>query len=246
MRTSTEERPTGGVVDWLPPSAPLPVKYPLNVQTHAMIIPKATDLTNPFAPSFHSTLASICPKKTPEFTPRSFTPTRYPPRIPTTSKITVRSGRDTTAPRSRGGGGGEGEWAGAAPHRLRRFDLPADPHDPDLRGQGGAGPTGHHERRQDRPQFPDERKGHRGSQEAFRTEFPQRVVPLEAEDHPGERGRQDDDEQGLRSDEVNLLHDASDPVRRKGKGRYRGVEEDRHPPHVADRQEDPFPDHLGQ
>src|SRR4030067_1002646 len=39
-------------------------------------------------------------------------------------------------------GGGE-ELDRGDPHRLQRFDLLADPHDPDLRGQGGGGPAGH-------------------------------------------------------------------------------------------------------
>src|SRR4030065_1731616 len=98
MGTSTEERTTADVGDWLTPSAPLPVKYPLNVQTHAMISPKTSDLIRPYATSFHSTLASICPKKTPAFTPRSFTPTTYPPKIPTTSNIAVRCGTEQRAP----------------------------------------------------------------------------------------------------------------------------------------------------
>src|SRR5207302_2809223 len=58
-------------------------------------------------------------------------------------------------------------------HRVQRVDLLGDAHDADLRRHGRARPPRHHQRRQHRPQFPNDAQGHSRAQPPFRAELPQ-------------------------------------------------------------------------
>src|SRR5438093_9464759 len=91
-RISTDESTTAWVVARATPSAPWPTLKPLYVQTHVTTTPNETDFQNPVMMSFISTNVCISPKYVPGERPSSSTPTRYPPKIPTTSKIAVISG----------------------------------------------------------------------------------------------------------------------------------------------------------
>ena len=71
-------------------------------------------------------------------------------------------------------------------HRSERVDLLGDLHDADLRCQRGARTPGNHERGKYGAQFPDDAQRDGGPQHRLGAEFPESVVDLQGEDHPGE------------------------------------------------------------
>ena len=112
-----------------------------------------------------------------------------------------------------------------------------NPHDADLSRHGRTGTRRHHQCGQDRAQFPDHTQRHDGAQDPFRPELPERVVDLQAQHHPGERGGQDHNERGLEADEMKLFEDlkgAKGRPRQPGEG---GQHKEEHPPHLCDQKQ---------
>src|SRR5216117_2209841 len=103
---------------------------------------------------------------------------------------------------------------GVQRHHRERVDLLRDAHDADLSRQRRAGASGHHERRQDRTELPDERERDGGAEERLGAEAHEREVHLQSEHHPGEPARQQDDQQRAKADVVDPVDEGPELERR--------------------------------
>src|SRR6266571_9451929 len=103
---------------------------------------------------------------------------------------------------------------GVQRHHRERVDLLRDAHDADLSRQRRPGASGHHERRQDRTELPDERERDGGAEERLGAEAHEREVHLQSEHHPGEPARQQDDQQRAKADVVDPVDEGPELERR--------------------------------